>query len=158
MDLKSVGKCGGCIDGKHIRIVFPANTRALYRNYKYFYSVVVMAVVNSNYELIYIDVGKQGRFSDGGVMKTTFFFHKLKDGTFNFSENEENDEGLNFVFVADEPFSLYKHIINPIIRTTLHMKGGIYNYRLSRARNVENAFGIMSSRFRILQIDINLSR
>lgn len=159
MDLKSVGKCGGCINGKHIRIVFPANTRALYRNYKNFYSVVVMAVVNSNYEFIYIDVGKQGRFSDGGVMKATSFFHKLKDGTLHFPENEENDEGLNFVFVADEAFSLYKHIIKPYYQKNLTYERRIYNYRLSRARNVvENAFGIMSSRFKILQTDINLNR
>lgn len=35
-----------------------------------------MAIVNSNYEFIYIDVGKQGRLSDGGVIEATYFFHK----------------------------------------------------------------------------------
>lgn len=117
-----------------------------------------MAVVNSNYEFIYIDVGKQGRLSDGGVMEATSFFHKLNDGTLNLPENEENDEGLNFVFVADEAFSLHKHIIKPYSQRNLTYERRIYNYRLSRARNVvENAFGIMSSRFRILRTDINIS-
>jgi hypothetical protein len=47
--------CGGCIDGKHIRIVPPA----LYYNYEHLYSVLSMAIVNSNYEFLYIDVGKR---------------------------------------------------------------------------------------------------
>jgi len=117
-----------------------------------------MAVVNSYYEFIHIDVEKQGRLSDGGVMEATAFFHKLNDGTLNLPENEENDEGLNFVFVADEAFSLHKHIIKPYSQRNLTYERRIYNYRLSRARNVvENAFGIMSSRFRILRTDINIS-
>jgi len=67
LDLKSAGliiNSSGSIDGKHIRIVPPAHTGTLYRNYTNFYSVVLMALVNSNYEFIYIDVGKQGRLSD----------------------------------------------------------------------------------------------
>lgn len=117
-----------------------------------------MAIVNSNYEFIYIDVGKQGRLSDGEVIEATSFFHKLNDGTLNLPENEENDGGLNFVFVADEALSLHKNIIKPYSQRDLNYERRIYNYRLSRARNVvENAFGIMSSRFRILRTDINLS-
>lgn len=116
-----------------------------------------MAIVNSNYEFIYIDVGKQGRLSYGEVMEATSFFHKLNDGTLNLPENEEN-EGLNFVFVADEAFSLHKHIIKPYSQRNLTYERRIYNYRLSRTRNVvENAFGIMSSRFRVLRTDINIS-
>jgi len=55
--------CGGCIDGKHIRICQPVRSGALYYNYKNFYSIVLMAIVNHNYEFIYVDVGKQGRIS-----------------------------------------------------------------------------------------------
>jgi hypothetical protein len=50
--------CGGCVDGKHIRIVPTAKSGALYYKYKHFYSVVLMSTVNSNYEFFYVDVGK----------------------------------------------------------------------------------------------------
>jgi len=91
-------------------------------------------------------------------MEATSFFHKLNDGTLNLLENEENDEGLNFVFVADEAFSLHKHIIKPYSQRNLTYERRIYNYRLYRARKVvENAFGIMFSRFRILGTDININ-
>ncbi|KAJ8926168.1 hypothetical protein NQ314_021489, partial [Rhamnusium bicolor] len=53
--------CGG----KHIRISPPPGSGALYYNYKKFYSIVLMAVVNHSYEFVYVDVGKQGRISDG---------------------------------------------------------------------------------------------
>ncbi|KAG5866825.1 hypothetical protein JTB14_016555 [Gonioctena quinquepunctata] len=40
---------GGAIDGKHIRIKPPAGSAALYYNYKTFYSVVLLAVVNHRF-------------------------------------------------------------------------------------------------------------
>lgn len=50
--------CGGSIDGKHIRIVQLPGTGAQFYNCKGFYSIILMAIVNSNYEFIYVDVGK----------------------------------------------------------------------------------------------------
>ena len=39
-----------------------------------------MALVNANYEFIFVDVGKNGRISDGGVIESTKFYHKLIHG------------------------------------------------------------------------------
>ncbi|CAH2007052.1 unnamed protein product [Acanthoscelides obtectus] len=36
-----------------------------------------MALVNADYEFIFVDVGKNGRLSDGGVIESTKFYHKL---------------------------------------------------------------------------------
>ncbi|KAM0734487.1 Protein ANTAGONIST OF LIKE HETEROCHROMATIN PROTEIN 1 [Formica fusca] len=83
--------CGGALDGKHIRIVQPRNTGAQYYNYKHFYSIVLMALVNANYELIFIDVGKNGRISDGGVIECTEFYKRLQSNLLKSSHSRGNE-------------------------------------------------------------------
>lgn len=43
-----------------------------------------MALVNANYEFIFIDVGKNGRYSDGSMGEYTEFYHKLMNGNLYF--------------------------------------------------------------------------
>lgn len=150
--------CGGAIDGKHIRITPPPHSGALYYNYKHFYSIVLMAVVNHNYEFIYVDAGKQGRISDGGVFDATLFGQRLKNNSLNLPDANENDEGLNFVFVADDAFPLHNNILKPLSQKNLTKEKRIYNYRISRTRNVvENTFGLISGVFRILHTPISIA-
>lgn len=149
--------CGGSIDGKHIRIVQPPGTGAQFYNYKGFYSIILMAIVNSNYEFIYVDVGKNGRLSDAGVIEFTRFYEDLKKGKLQLPDNNKTVNNLNFVFLGDEAFALHENILKPYAQRELTEEKRIFNYRLSRARNcVENTFGLISSRFRLLQGAIHL--
>ncbi|PIO32466.1 hypothetical protein AB205_0109610 [Aquarana catesbeiana] len=125
--------CGGVIDGKHICIVPPPNLGSYYYNYKGFCSIVMPAVVSANYEFLYLDVGKNSRNSDGGVIAQTEFYCWLQNGNLHLPPPEENVEGLNFVFVAEEAFALGEHIMRPFPMRNLIPGQRIYNYRLSRA-------------------------
>lgn len=109
-----------------------------------------MALVNSNYEFMYVDIAKQGRMSDGGVLEWTSLYKKLVENKLNFPNIAETKEKLNFVFIGDAAFGLHEHILTPYPEKGLDYPKRIFNYRVSRARNVvENAFGLLAARFRI---------
>lgn len=153
--------CLGAMDGKHIRIVQPPNSGSYYYNYKGFFSIVLMAIVNANYEFILVDVGTNGRVSDGGVLENTDFFHKLTNNSLNIPNPKEvgpNKRTLPFVFIGDEAFALRQNFLKPYNARELDHSKKIFNYRLSRARNVvEIAFGILAARFRLLHTQINMN-
>lgn len=120
--------------------------------------MVLMAIVNSKYEFIYVDIGKNGRISDGGILLHTDFYKCLIEDSLKLPERSECVEKFNFIFVGDEAFALHQHILKPFSQKNLTYERRIYNYRLARARNVvENAFGVLSARFRIFHTAINMS-
>ena len=60
----------GSMDGKHIVLQSPMNSGSEYFNYKSFFSIVLFALVDADYNFLFIDIGCQGRISDGGVFKS----------------------------------------------------------------------------------------
>ncbi|XP_076049528.1 uncharacterized protein LOC143030254 [Oratosquilla oratoria] len=119
-----------------------------------------MAAVNANYEFIMADIGTNGRVSDGGVIDNTEFGKRPKDEKLcipHESITANSECVLPYVLVSDEAFALRPDFLKPYYQKDLDNEKQVFNYRLSRARRVtENAFGIMSSRFRIFHTCINL--
>jgi hypothetical protein len=156
--------CVGAVDGKHIAIRKPPGSGSQYYNYKNFFSVVLLAVVNANYEFTMVDVGINGRVSDGGVLECTDFGKALSNKRLGLPQPAilpNSDKKLPFVFVGDEAFALTENFMKPFSQTGLTPDEAVLNYRLSRARRiVENAFGILASRFGVFQrpITVNIEK
>jgi hypothetical protein len=155
--------CVGAIDGKHVRIVCPRSSGSYFYNYKDFFSIILLGIVESHYKFIFIDVGSEGKASDGGVWSKCTFHHFLntQNNTLNFPAAQKVtgfQQKLPFFFVADDAFPLGPHIMKPYPGGNLSKKQSVFNYRLSRTRRVvENSFGILTSRFRLLQRSIELN-
>ncbi|CAH2101084.1 unnamed protein product [Euphydryas editha] len=69
-----------------------------------------------------------------------------------------NSRGPNqpYVFLGDEAFSLKSNFMRPYPNRTLTTEQRTYNFRHSRARRcVECAFGILSTKWRVLHTAIN---
>lgn len=150
----------GAIDGKHIAIKKPANSGSLYYNFKGFYSIVLLALVNAKKEFIMVDVGMNGRISDGGVFYYSTYEALLQQNCLNTPEPAplpNTTECFQYVFVGDEAFALRVNLMKPYPEKTLTPNQFEFNKRLLRARVVvENSFGILASRFGVFQKPINL--
>ncbi len=59
------------MDGKHIAIKCPRGGGSLYFNYKKFHSIVLMALVDTDYKFIWIDVGANGSASDAQIFQSS---------------------------------------------------------------------------------------
>ena len=112
-------------------------------------------MVDVDYKFIYVDVGCQGRIGDAGVYFNSTLCTALVSNSLNIPQPElipGNNVPFPYVFGADEAFPLKTFIMKPFARRGLIQMERIFNYRLSRARRiVENAFGILASRFRVFR-------
>ena len=66
------------MDGKHILIRQPRNSGSFYFNYKGTFSIVLLALVDADYKFIYVDVGCNGRVSDGSVFQSSTLADAIK--------------------------------------------------------------------------------
>nr|CAB3263117.1 uncharacterized protein LOC101243083 [Phallusia mammillata] len=147
--------CIGSIDGKHVSLQAPANSDSLYFNYKRTFSIILMALVDANYKFIYVDVGAYGKQSDGNVFSNYSLYKALNADDLNVPESHYlpgTTTSFPLVLIGDEAFPLKEYLMRPFPGKFLNSERRVFNYRLSRARRtVENAFGIMSSKFRVFR-------
>lgn len=162
--------CIGAADGKHVSMIHPSNSGSEFYNYKGFFSIVLLAIVDYDYKFVFADVGCQGRISDGGVYRNSFFYRATQENLLDLPPDKplpssnnpfydsENSEPMPYVFLADDAFPLGKHCLKPYAQNGLTPIKRIFNYRLSRVRRVtENAFGILTNRFRVFTTKICLN-
>ena len=151
----------GSLDGKHIKIRKPSCSGSTYFNYKHTFSIVLLAVADANYRFLFVDVGSQGRCSDAGVFSESHLNKALQLNALHLPPPAEipgTREKMPFWLLADDAFPLRDHILKPYPQRNLSHDERIYNYRLSRGRMcIENAFGILCNRFRVLLNPICLS-
>lgn len=134
----------------------PNNSGSSYFNYKNSHSIVLLGICNAKYIFTFVDIGAYGRRSDGGIFKDSLIGQSFENKRMNLPEPEpitSNRQPLPYVLVGDEAFQLTNYLLRPFPgRETLKQDRVIFNYRLSRARRtIENTFGILVSRWRILK-------
>ena len=148
----------GAMDGKHVACNCPYKTGSLYHNYKGFFSVVLLALVDSDYKFLWIGVGHPGSMSDAQIFNNSELRQKIEDGTIGFPAPQPipgEQRPLPYFILGDDAFAMKTWLMKPQSRRNMNHDQRIYNYRISRGRRiVENVFGVLSSRFRVLRTTI----
>lgn len=153
--------CLGAVDGKHIRLTRPFDSGSMYFNYKDYFSVVLMAVVDSKYKFVYVDVGSYGKECDSSIFKRSNLWKSIENNTQQLPEERllpgTESPKIPYFFVGDEAFGLHKHLLRPFGGKHLTVEKRVFNYRLCRARRyVECAFGILSNKWLVFHRPINV--
>ena len=147
----------GALDGKHVHIQNPKMGGSDFYNYKGFYSTNLMAICDAKYRFLWVDIGSYGRDNDAAVFGRSDISCAFEKGQAGLPAASAVTDTvmLPYYLVDDEIFPLRQWLMKPYPGKNLNMKQQIYNYRLSRSRRtVENAFGILCSRFRIFRSPI----
>jgi len=99
--------CRGAIDGKHVAVKKPKKSGSLYYNYKVFFYVVLLALVDANYSLY--NVWANGSSLDAGVFNRSTLRAALEDNTIGFSEPDPlpgDDRDFPYFIIGDDAFPL----------------------------------------------------
>ncbi|KAF0752545.1 protein ALP1-like [Aphis craccivora] len=122
----------------------------------------LLAVCDSNYRFLFVDIGAYGKSSDSLVFKNSDFWKRLQNQTLNIPAQNflPGTETLKcpHMIVGDEAFGLSHHVLRPYGGKNLTKKKRICNYRLSEARlYIECAFRILANKWRIFHRPINVN-
>lgn len=135
----------GAIDCSHIVIQAPCENKEGYFNRKQQYSIVLQAVVDADKKFVDISCGEPGSLHDSRVLRRSRLFQKA-------TENHIAVFPENTFIIGDSAYPSLSWLVPPYKDTgRLTDKQRKFNYIHSSTRMaVENAFGLLKTRFRRL--------
>ncbi|KAH8345359.1 hypothetical protein KR067_007274 [Drosophila pandora] len=149
--------CLGAVDGHHIAFRDGAEADESYSNYRNFSSIILLALVDAHHRFLHMDATSKGGATD--AFNQSSLFDAMESNWLNIPPEScllGLDEELPHVILADQGFTLQPWLMKPY-EAPANLTRKMFNYRLNRAHRVAiNALGIMNSKFRALQTEINL--
>ena len=114
--------CIGAFDGKHVAITKPNNSGSEYFNYKGFFSIILLPLVDADYKIIRADDGTPGATSDAAVFNNSDLKDAVELEDLNLPEPEPfpgDNEDIAYFFIADDAFTLKTWLMKPFAKRNL---------------------------------------
>ncbi len=122
------------IDGKHFPIKCPKTSGSLFYNYKGFYSIILLALVDGDDKFLWVDVVQNGSSSDAQIFNQCELKEAIEDGTIGFPPEyplPRDDRPMPYFILGDNAFAL-KTWLKLFSQRNMNDEQRIFNYRLSR--------------------------
>ena len=104
------------LDGKHITILKPKKSGSEHFNYKGYFSVVLLALVDADYKFLWGNVGASGSSSDAKIFNHSKLKRRIENGTFGLPPPEPLGPGgpnLHCFLLRDNAFALMPWLVKP---------------------------------------------
>ena len=141
------------IDGCHIPLKCPTGglqANKEYHNFKNFYSVVLMGMVDARRRFVWVSYGFPGNSHDSIIFQSTSLWSKITGGQ-TIPDIGKDVEGVKVppLMLGDSAFPFQSWLMKPYTSAVLTPSQQYFNYRLSRARMViEEAYGELKGKWR----------
>ena len=149
-DVSPLSGCVGALDGICLKIKKPeaVENPAMFFSRKGFYAIPVQALVDSNYIFRFCSAVCTGATHDSLAFSVSGLRRELEKGIL----------GAVFYIVGDEAYICTDYLITPVPMSVADTDEDNFNYFLSSLRmHVEQAFGMLVARWRILKGGLNFS-
>ncbi|KAL1447466.1 hypothetical protein MTO96_044281 [Rhipicephalus appendiculatus] len=150
----------GALDGCHFPVSPPKKHASDYYNYKGWYSMILLALVDHRYRFRYTNVGSPGRCHDSFVYGRSALCRAIETGAFKRPTATIEGVCVPPIVLCDQAFALSPNLQKPYANAQPDTQERAYNYNLSKTRRVvENAFGRVKARFRFImkRMECNLT-
>lgn len=129
----------GVMDGKHIAMekTTTSNSGSLYRNYKCFFSIVLLAFVDADYQSMWADCGGLGHKSDTQISNASGLKEAIEDRPINLLPPDslpKDDMDIPYFILADDAFALRIYLM---IRS---QQIATYRFSRGRCRQLDHSF------------------
>jgi len=101
----------GALNWKHVAIRKPPKTGSMYHNYKGFFSIVVMALVDAEYKFMWIYVGGLGSQSDAQIYNQSELKECLGGSIGLPPPSPLPNDGHSYFLLGDDAFGLRPYIM-----------------------------------------------
>ncbi|CAF0962216.1 unnamed protein product [Rotaria sordida] len=119
----------GALNGIHISVKSPLELETDHYNYKKFYSVIMLAVVNCDLEFTYINFGASGQCNDGSVYTRSNLSKVLQHSIYEDYYMMINCIKIQSHLIVDSAFVLDRTLMKPFPeRPDMPQYNTIFNY------------------------------
>ncbi|KAL8624635.1 hypothetical protein ACOMHN_045170 [Nucella lapillus] len=119
----------GALDGKHVAIRKPKGSGSLYHNYKGFFSIPMLALVDADYKFVWVELGGMGHMSDSQIFLQTGLRDALEDGSVlrpdpcPLTDDPEDTTPVPYYIVADDAFALRDFCMKTLLQAQHEHQG-----------------------------------